>query len=133
MRTSLVSSTARALIGATLLTASGWVLALTIKPYSAPELTSLQQSGKPVAVHFHADWCPTCVNQARALDELKADAQLKEVTVLVANYDTEKDLRKSLKVRSQSVFVVYKGAQEVTRINGQTRAAEIKAQLVKAQ
>lgn len=133
MRQTIRSMSFRLLLGAGLLAASSWALALTVKPFSAPELASLQQAGKPVAVHFHADWCPTCVNQARALDELKADAQLKDVTVLVANYDTEKDLRKSLKVRSQSVFVVYKGAQEVTRINGQTRAADIKAQLVKAQ
>lgn len=129
----LLKTTLRTLIGATLLTASAWALALTVKPYSAAELAGLQQAGKPVAVHFHADWCSTCKNQARALEELKADPQLQAMTVLVANYDNEKDLRKSLKVRSQSIMVVYKGAQEVDRVNGQTRAADIKSAFVKAQ
>lgn len=133
MSTAFLKTTLRTLIGATLLSASAWALALTVKPYSAAELASLQQAGKPVAVHFHADWCSTCKNQARALDELKADPQLQAMTVLVADYDNVKDLRKALKVRSQSIMVVYKGAQEVGRVNGQTRAADIKAEFAKAQ
>lgn len=133
MTRSPLKSLLRTTLGAVLMTASAWALALTVKPYSADELAALQQAGKPVAVHFHADWCPTCKNQARALEELKADPQLDDMTVLVADYDNVKDLRKSLKVRSQSVMVVYKGAQEVSRVNGQTRAADIKAHFVKAQ
>lgn len=133
MSSAFLTTSLRTLIGAALMTASALALALTVKPYSAAELASLQQAGQSVAVHFHADWCSTCKNQARALDELKADPQLQAMTVLVADYDNEKDLRKSLKVRSQSVMVVYKGSQEVTRVNGQTRAADIKAEFAKAQ
>lgn len=115
-----------------LITLSTWASALELKPFSAAALGALQQQGKPVAVHFHADWCSTCVNQAKALETLKSDPRLQGMTVLVANYDDEKDLRKSMKVRSQSVMVVFKGAQEVTRVNGQTRANDIKAAFVKA-
>lgn len=117
---------------AILLVASNWAAALELKPFSAAELSTLQQQGKPVAVHFHADWCSTCVAQSKSLDTLKADPQLQAVTVLIADYDKEKDLRKSMKVRSQSIMVVYKGQQEVTRVNGQTRAPEIKSALAKA-
>jgi thioredoxin 1 len=123
----------RAFVGTAFLTASAWALALTVKPYSEAELASLQQAGKPVTVHFHAEWCPTCKNQAKSLEELKADPGLRDMTVLVADYDNVKDLRRSLKVRSQSTMVIYKGAQEVARVNGQTRAADIRAELVKAQ
>jgi len=85
-----------------------------------------------VVVHFHADWCSTCVAQAKSLEALKADPQLKSVTVLIADYDKEKELRKTMKIRSQSVMVVFKGPQEVTRLAGQTQAADIKAAFLKA-
>lgn len=119
-------------LAASLMVASTWAAALQLQPYSAADLSALQQQGKPVAVHFHADWCSTCVSQAKSLETLKTDPQLQDMTVLVADYDQEKDLRKRLKVRSQSIMVVYKGAQEVTRVNGQTRAADLKAAFSKA-
>jgi len=119
-------------VAASLLTLSTWASALELLPFSTAQLSALQQQGKPVAVHFHADWCSTCVNQAKSLETLKADPQLQGMTVLVANYDQEKDLRKSMKVRSQSVMVVFKGAQEVARVNGQTRANDIKAAFIRA-
>jgi thioredoxin-like negative regulator of GroEL len=122
----------RALLAVCLLSLSSWASALTVKPYSAAELAQLQQAGKPVAVHFHADWCSTCKAQERSIETLRSDAQIGEVTLLVADYDNEKELRRSLKVRSQSVMVVFKGTQEVARLNGQTRPEDIKGVLVKA-
>ena len=111
---------------------SGLAHALEVRPFDAAALAQLQAAGKPVAVHFHADWCPTCVNQSRALERLAADAQLPGMTVLVADYDKEKDLRRQLKVRSQSVFVVFKGDTVVARSAGQTQPEQIRQALAKA-
>jgi len=127
-----LKNTLKLVAAATLMALSTWASALELKPFSAAELGTLQQQGKPVAVHFHADWCPTCVKQSKSLDALKADAQLQDVTVLVANYDDEKELRKSMAVKKQSTIVVFKGAQEVGRLGGKTDAADIKAELAKA-
>lgn len=118
-------------IGSFLLMLSAWANALEVKPYSANELAALQQMGKPVAVHFHADWCPTCVKQAASLETLKADPQLNNMTVLVASYDKEKDLRKSMNIPSQSIMVVYKGTMEVARVKGLTQSNHIKAEFAK--
>jgi thiol-disulfide isomerase/thioredoxin len=112
-----------------LLTASGLARALDIQPYTAAALQRAQAAGKPVAVHFHADWCPTCKAQEKAFESLRGDPQVKGVTVLVANYDVERDLKQAMNVRSQSVVVVFKGSKETARIGGETKPAKIKAAL----
>jgi len=106
--------------------------ALELRPFDTAALSALQGAGKPVAVHFHAEWCPTCVNQKRSLEQLKADAQLKDMTVLVADFDNEKDLRRQLKVRSQSVLVVFRGKDEVARSAGETKPEQLRQALAKA-
>lgn len=112
--------------------AASWAHALSIQPYSAEALAQLQEAGKPVVVHFHADWCSTCKSQERSLQTMQNDPALAAVTVLVANYDQEKELRRALKVRSQSMMVVFKGKQEVWRVTGQTQPHDLKAAFAKA-
>lgn len=102
--------------------------ALDIQPYSAAALGAAQQAGKPVAVHFHAEWCSTCKTQEKALNALKAEKGL-DITVLIANYDEEKDLKKQYKVRSQSVLIVFKGEQEKVRLAGDTDIEKIRSAL----
>ena len=116
------------LFAATLTGLAPLAQALETQPYSAQALAAAQQAGQPVALHFHADWCPTCRQQTTVLNQLKADPALK-LTVLVVNYDNEKDLRKALQVRTQSTFIVYKGAAEKARIAGETAPDKIRAAL----
>ena len=115
-----------------LLLAAGLARALDIAPYSAAALQQAQAAGTPVALHFHADWCPTCKAQADAFRALSADPQLKPVTLLVADYDKERDLKKTLGVRSQSVLIVFKGAKETARSGGETTPEKLKAALATA-
>lgn len=105
--------------------------ALDIAPYSAPALARAQQAGKPVALHFHADWCPTCRAQTQVLNGLKTEAGL-DMTVLVANYDTEKDLKRRFNVRAQSTLVVLRGDKETYRVVGDTSPGGIRGALKSA-
>jgi thiol-disulfide isomerase/thioredoxin len=82
--------------------------ALEVVPYTADALPQAQKADKPVAVHFHADWCPTCLAQTDALRLLKSEKGL-DITVLVANYDTEKALKRRFNVRTQATLVVLHG------------------------
>ena len=102
--------------------------ALEVKPYTAQALAEAQAAGKPVAVHFHADWCGTCKQQEKTIAQLKGESGL-DVTLLIADYDKEKDLRKALKVRSQSTMVVFRGKDEKARLGGDTEAAKFRAAL----
>lgn len=102
--------------------------ALEIRPYSASALATAQQADKPVALHFRADWCPTCRAQDKALQELQKEPGL-DLTVLEANYDTEKDLKRQFGVRAQSTLVVLHGRKEVTRLVGDTSTDGIRRAL----
>jgi len=115
---------AKTLVATALAAAAGLAQALDIQPYSDTALAQAQTAGRAVAVHFHAEWCTTCKQQEKSLAALKAEGM--DVTVLVADYDKEKDLRKRLNVRSQSVFVVFRGTQEKGRIVGETRIERIR-------
>jgi thioredoxin 1 len=105
--------------------------ALDVKPYSAEALAAAQKVQHPVALHFHADWCPTCRAQSKVLEELQTEPNL-DVTVLTVDYDHEKALKRQLGVRSQSTFIVYKGTKETARSTGETQRDGVRALLKSA-
>ena len=39
-------------------------------PFEQANFDQLLKQGKPVVLHFHADWCPTCRAQQAVLDDL---------------------------------------------------------------
>ncbi len=124
------------LIRITLAIASMLVLtavhAAEIKPYDKSSFDALQAAGKPVVIHVYADWCPTCKQQTPIISELVKGAPFKEYTVLKVNFDTQKDVVKSLGVGSQSTLIVYHGKKEVARTVGDTSKDSIAAALRKA-
>jgi thiol:disulfide interchange protein len=118
----------RALMGAVIAGAATLAQALEVKPFSAETLAAAQAAGKPVAVHFHAEWCGTCKQQEKAIAQLRSETGL-DVLLLVADYDKEKDLRKALRVRSQSTMVVFRGKDERARLAGDTSAEKFRTAL----
>jgi len=101
-------------------------------PYDKAAFDKALAEGKPVIVDFFADWCPTCKTQKPLVQELLKEPKMKEVTLFVADYDKEKDLKKALRVSSQSTFVVFKGGKEVARSTGQTKKEDLAATFAKA-
>jgi thioredoxin-like negative regulator of GroEL len=120
------------LVAAAALSLNSLAIALEVQPYQPDTLIALQSAGKPVAVHFHADWCSTCAKQSKSLAQLQSEGQLKGMTVLVAEFGKVADLQRQHKVRSQSVLIVFKGTQEVERIAGRTQPEQLQQALAKA-
>jgi thioredoxin-like negative regulator of GroEL len=116
---------AKMVLSAVLLGAAALAHALEVKPYSAQALAAAQKADQPVAIQFHADWCPTCKAQDKVLQSLKAEPGL-DVTLLIANYDTEKALKKRFNVRAQSTIVALHGKQERARLVGETSEDSIR-------
>jgi thioredoxin 1 len=98
-------------------------------PFDQAQFDSMRAAGKPIAVVFHADWCPICRAQAPLLKDLAQTAELKSLTLYVANFDTEKALKKSLGVTKQSTIVVFKNGKESARSTGDTQQDSLAALL----
>jgi thiol-disulfide isomerase/thioredoxin len=101
-------------------------------PFDQAAFDKAVAAGGPVVVQFHADWCPTCKAQAPIVSQLLAEPKLKDLKFFVADFDNEKALKKSLRVSTQSTFVVFKGGKEVARSTGQTTRAAIESTFDKA-
>jgi thioredoxin 1 len=114
-----------------LLTATS-ILAAETKPFDPATFEALQAANKPVLIDVYADWCPTCKQQAPIIAELMASPEFKDYTVLKVNFDTQKDVRRTLHVTEQSTFIVYRGRREVARSIGDTAKDSIAATLRKA-
>lgn len=102
--------------------------ALEIKDYSPELLAAAQAAGRPVALHFHADWCPTCRAQESVFNALEPDPAF-AMTLLVVDYDKQRELKRRLNVRFQSTLIVYRGKKETARVVGETAAEKLKAAL----
>jgi thioredoxin 1 len=108
------------------------VHALDVMPYTPQLFAAKQQAGEMVSLHFHANWCPTCRVQEKAFNVFKGDATVPG-TLLVADYDDERALKKEMGVRSQSTLIVFKGKMQTHRSGGVTDPVALKAALLSAQ
>jgi len=102
--------------------------ALEIAPYTPETFAAKQQAGERVGLHFHASWCPTCRAQDKVFDTFKGDASVPG-TLLQVNYDTERDLKREMNVRSQATLIVFQGKQQVHRSGGVTETEPLRAAL----
>jgi len=98
-------------------------------PFNQAQFDATRAAGKPVAVVFHANWCPTCRAQAPVLKELAQTQELQPVTLYIADFDTENGLKKSLGVTKQSTIVVFKNGREIARSTGDTQQDRLAALL----
>jgi thiol-disulfide isomerase/thioredoxin len=114
---------AAAMLVAGLLLASGQALAR--QPYDAKAFEQAQAAGKPILIHIHATWCPTCKKQEPILGQLEKERP--SLLVYVVDFDRDKPLLRKLGVTSQSTLIVYKGPKEVGRSTGDTTASSIAA------
>jgi thioredoxin 1 len=102
------------------------------KTYSQTEFDKLIKDGKPVVLHVHAKWCSTCATQDPILNSLMKTPEFKNFTFYNVDFDTSKDLLKTLKVSRQSAIIVFKQGKEQGRSLGDTKESSIKELLKKA-
>ena len=100
--------------------------------YEKGQYEAALKSGAKVLLHFHADWCPTCIKQEKVLNALSGDSSLNGISLLKVDYDHEDELKKTLKISTQSTLVAVNHGVETGRLIGKTSEADIKAFLSSA-
>jgi len=90
-----------------------------------------QASGETVVIDFHATWCPTCAVQQPVLQKLIGESEFEDVAAFVADYDNSSELKRKLRIASQSTIVVFKGDREVARSTGVTDESDLRGLLKK--
>jgi thiol-disulfide isomerase/thioredoxin len=78
------------------------------------------------------DWCSTCSRQEMVVAELLKEPRFSNLTIFIADFDRELDLRRRLRVVAQGTFVVFKDGKEVARSTGQSEKAAIAALFARA-
>ena len=121
----------RTLLAAVSLLIATASFAAETKSFDQATFEALQAANKPVLVDVYADWCPTCKQQEPLISALIGSPEFKDYTVLRVNFDTQKDVRKTLRVANQSTLIVYRGKREVARSTGDTSKDSIAASLRK--
>lgn len=96
------------------------------KSYNKSEYEAALKEGKTVVLDFKATWCPTCKKQEPILNEIVSMKGYENVVGFKADFDEEKDLKKSLKVSKQSTIIVFKDGKEVDRSTGVTSKDDLK-------
>ena len=95
------------------------------QPITSAELADIEKQGKSAVISTHAEWCSTCKAQDKVLAGFMKDPEYKNVIFYQVDYDNQKDLLKTLKVRTQSTIIVYKNGKEVARATGDTKEAAL--------
>ncbi len=87
---------------------------------------------KPVLVHVHADWCPTCKRQQVVFNELAKTPEFGKLVAFTVDFDMDGEFKTAHNVRNQSVILVFKGGKEVARSGGVTDKTQIAAMVAEA-
>ena len=102
------------------------------KPFEQTAFEAAQKAGRPILVEITAPWCPTCKAQKPILSELMGQPKFKDLQVFEVDFDSRKDVVRSLKAQMQSTLITFKGKSETGRSTGDTNAASIEALLKRA-
>ena len=97
--------------------------------YEPAAFAAAQASGKPILIHIHASWCPTCKAQNAVLKDLMTDAAYKDVVIIKVDFDAQKDVVEAMGANSQSTLIMFKGKTEVGRSVGATNKDVIGAMM----
>jgi thioredoxin 1 len=114
------------LLAASLLAvAPAGAFAFESKAYSEAGFKATQAAGKPSVVHVTAPWCPTCKAQDQAIEKLSGKPEFAGVTIYKVDFDSQKDVLRTLKATSQSTLIAFSGAKETGRVVGDTSATAV--------
>ena len=101
--------------------------------YSDELFHKLQAEDKPILIEINADWCPICAKQRPIVDRLTSTDSLKNIHILLVNFDGEKSVVRHFGATEQSTLIAFHGDKETGRSVGATDTLAIKKLLESAE
>lgn len=93
---------------------AGW------EEYSTPRFETLMERGEPILVEVYASWCPTCLAQHKAFQDLIETGHQPEVRALRVDFERDLDFRKANSLDYTGVLILYRNGTEIARAAGLT-------------
>ena len=93
--------------------------------FDRTQFNAAQQTGRPILVDIRASWCPICAAQEPIIERLAALPEYKDLLILQVDFDSQKDVVRTLSASSQSTLIAFHGARETGRSVGDTNADSI--------
>lgn len=101
--------------------------AAEFRPFTAEAFAAAQNEGRPILIHVHANWRPTCRTQAPIVRRTATAAEFERLVVFTLDFDRQAAERRRFGVRAQSTLIAFNGQRETTRSVGVTDPAAIAA------
>lgn len=102
------------------------------EPYTQARFETLQAEGAVVMIDIYAPWCPTCAKQQKAFEQFSAENPEKKWTILVVDFDKDKEVVRQFRAPRQSTLLLYKGKMQHWFSVAESRPEVIAAELNKA-
>ena len=109
------------LFSPTLFAAEQPTQSFTKKPFLKTTFDQLQAEGRPVLVDVYASWCPTCERQQWILQDYFVANPDSQLTVLVVDFDEDKQWVKFFKAPRQSTLLLFSQGQRAWFSVAETR------------
>ena len=111
---------------------SAAAVAATAMRYDKAAFDHALATGVPVVVHVCASWSPLCRTQKPVVVALLKGLEMQRVQLFNADFDTDRELKRTLHVFQQGTLVVFKDGREAARSTGDTDRTTIATLLTKA-
>jgi len=86
--------------------------------YSPARFEELMASGEPVLMEIYASWCPTCLLQHRAFEELHETGRAPEIRAVRVDFDRDTSFIQAHEYQGTGMLVLFKNGREVAREAG---------------
>ena len=131
-RRGFVVALAFTVFGLAALPAATLIQAAEPAKFTPSAFEAARKAGLPILVEVKAPWCSVCRAQKPILSELARQPKFAKLVILEVDFDSQKEVLRSLKVQAQSTLISYKGDKEVGRSTGVTIKSAIESQLAKS-
>ncbi len=104
---------------------SGW------QDYRAMTFEAALRTGEPLLVEVYASWCPSCMAQHKAFEQLQAERRIPPISVFRGDFDRDRDFLHRFGVRYTSTLILFDDGEELARTTGLIEPDAIEAFLTR--